>query len=117
MGKFQAPNFLLGLLRVVVWLLWRDPVAVTDKSKREPKPPRRPTLCYTVGVVPDEIHSVIRTSWFRKGRPVEIDEIQIVECEDSTRIFHYVVGQALRQGADVSVLTTYPAHILGVREH
>ena len=117
MGKFQSPNFLLGLLRVVAWIFWRDPVDVADKSKREPRPPRRPTLCYTVGNVPDEIHSIVRTSWFRKGKPVEVDEIQIFECGDSTRIFHYVVGQALRQGADVSVLTTYPAHILGVPEH
>jgi len=117
MVKFRSSNFFLGLLRVAAWFLWRDPVAVADKSKPEPRPPRRPTLCYTVGSVPDEVHSIVRTSWFRKGRPVEVDEIQIIECGDSTRIFHYVVGQALRQGADVSVLTTYPAHVLGVPEH
>ena len=83
---------------------------------RQPRKPRKATLCYIVGLVPDDIHSVIRTSWYRKGKPVEVDEIQIVECEEGTRIFQYVVGQALRQGADVSVLTTYPAHALGVPE-
>jgi hypothetical protein len=112
----RVPNVLLWLLQALAWVYWRSPMATQTKPKREPRPPRRPTLCYTVGNVPDEIHSIVRTSWFRKGKPVEVDEIQIFECGDSTRIFHYVVGQALRQGADVSVLTTYPAHILGVPE-
>jgi hypothetical protein len=48
---------------------------------------------------------------------VEVDEFQIMESDEGTKAFHYVVGQALRQGADVSVLSTYPAHALGIREH
>ena len=117
MGMFQSPNLLLGLLRVVSWLFWRDPVAVKDRSKQEPRPPRRPTLCYTVGPIPDYIHSIVRTSWFKRGRMVEVDEFQILESDESTEAFHSVVGQALSQGADVSVLSTYPAHALGIREH
>ena len=117
MGMFRSPNLLLGLLRVVAWLLWRDPVAVKDRPKEEPRPPRRPTLCYTVGPIPDHIHSIVRTSWFKRGRMVEVDEFQIMESDEGTKAFHYVVGQALRQGADVSVLSTYPAHALGIREH
>lgn len=117
MKMMRIPNLFLGLLRVVAWIFWRDPVDVADKSKREPRPPRRPTLCYTVGNVPDEIHSIVRTSWFKRGRMVEVDEFQIMESDEGTKAFHYVVGQALRQGADVSVLSTYPAHALGIREH
>jgi hypothetical protein len=113
----RPPNFFLGLLRVVAWIFWRDPVDVADKAKREPRPPRRPTLCYTVGPIPDHIHSIVRTSWFKRGRMVEVDEFQIMESDEGTKAFHYVVGQALRQGADVSVLSTYPAHALGIREH
>lgn len=113
----RVPNLFVGLLRVVAWLFWRDPVAVKDTTRPEPRPPRRPMLCYTVGPVPDHVHSVIRTSWFKRGRMVEVDEVQILECDESTNAFHYMVGQALRQGADVSVLSTYPAHALGIREH
>jgi hypothetical protein len=45
---------------------------------------------------------------------VEVDEFQIDECEDADHIFHYAVGQALRCGADVCVLTAYTAEQLGV---
>ena len=100
------PNLYLGLMRVASWLLF--PVA------SKPKPPRRPTLGFTTGATPDEVHSIVRLSWFRAGRPVEVDEFQIEECEDAEHIFHYAVGQALRQGADVCVLTAYTAEQLGV---
>ena len=104
----KMPNFYLGLMRVASWLLF--PVT----SKPQPKPPRRPTLGFTTGATPDEVHSIVRLSWFRAGRPVEVDEFQIEECEDAEQIFHYTVGQALRCGADVCVLTAYTAEQLGV---
>lgn len=112
---FSSPNFFLGLMRVAASLLWRDPV--TNDSKTPPKPPKRPRkpmLMYTVGPIPDHIHSIIRTSWYKQGRPVEIDEFQIMECDEATNAFHWMVGRALKQGADVSVLTTYEAEELGV---
>jgi hypothetical protein len=106
----RVPNFYLGLMRVATWLLWRKPVA----SKSKPTPPRRPTLGFTTGATPDEIHSIVRLSWFQAGRAVEVDEFQIAECEDADQIFHYTVGQALRNGADVCVLTAYTPDQLGV---
>jgi len=106
----RVPNFYLGLLRVAAWLLWRNPVA----SKPQPKPPRRPTLGFTTGPLPDEIHSIVRLTWYRAGRPVEVDQFQIDECEDVEHIFHYTVGQALRMCAYVCVLTDYTAEQLGV---
>jgi hypothetical protein len=45
---------------------------------------------------------------------VEVDEFQIEECAEADQIFHYAVGQALRQGADVCVLTAYTPEQLGV---
>jgi hypothetical protein len=104
----KMPNFYLGLMRVASWLLF--PVT----SKPQPKPPRRPTLGFTTGATPDEVHSIVRLSWFQAGCPVEVDEFQIEECEDAEQIFHYTVGQALRCGADVCVLTAYTAEQLGV---
>ena len=106
----RVPNFYLGLLRVAAWLLWKLPVATTIP----PKPPRRPTLGFTTGPLPDEIHSIVRLTWYRGGRPVEVDQFQIDECEDAEHIFHYTVGQCLRQGADVCVLTAYTPEQLGV---
>jgi len=106
----NMPNLYLGLMRVAAWLLWRNPVA----SKPQPKPPRRPTLGFTTGPLPDEIHSIVRLTWYRAGRPVEVDQFQLDECEDVEHIFHYTVGQALRMGADVCVLTAYSAEQLGV---
>ena len=100
------PNLFLELVRLVTWLFWNDPVA---QVKSKPRPPRRPTLAVIVGAIPDDVFAVVRMSWFRKGQP-----FQILECPDATAIFHGTVGQALRLGADVSVVTTYSAETLGI---
>ena len=107
----KTPNLFLGLMRLVTWLFWRNPVS-TAKSK--PKPPRRPTLAVINASVPDDVFALIRMSWFKQGRPVEVEEFQIFECDDAYAIFHGTVGQALRQRADVSVITTYSAEALGI---
>lgn len=107
----HAPNFFLWLLRLLGPLIWRTPVSTT---KSKPRPPRRPTLAVITGAIPDDVFAVVRMSWFRKGRPFEVEEFQIVECPDATAIFHGTVGQALRLGADVSVVTTYSAETLGI---
>lgn len=85
-----------------------------SQTKSKPKPPRRPTLAYSVGPLPDHIFAVVRTSWFKQGRTVEIDEFQIEESSEALKGFQYVVGQALRQGADVCVMSTYPPEAVGV---
>lgn len=107
----HPPNFFIWLLRFVGWCIWRDPVS-TAKSK--PKPPRRPTLAVINGSVPDDVFALIRMSWFKQGRPIEVEEFRIFECDEAYAIFHGTVGQALRQGADVSVMTTYSAEALGI---
>jgi len=108
---FKPPNLFLGLMRLVAWLFWRNPVS-TAKSK--PRPPRRPTLAVINGAVPDDVFALIRMSWFKKGRPIEVEEFRIFEGHEAYAIFHGAVGQALRQGADVSVMTTYSAESLGI---
>lgn len=107
------PTFFLWLLQVATKLIWRDPVATTD-AKPKPKPPRRPTFNFIQGVVPDEIHSIVRTTWFKNGRAVEVDQLFVMEDDQATDVFHYLVGGALRQGCDVSVITTYSPEALGV---
>jgi hypothetical protein len=88
-------------------------VAVAD-AKPKPKPPRRPTFNFVQNVVPDEIHSIIRTTWFKNGRAIEVDQLFLMEDEGVLEVFQYVVGGALRQGCDVTVMTTYSPEALGV---
>jgi hypothetical protein len=107
------PTLLLRLLSVAVKLIWRAPVATTD-TRSKPKPPRRPTFNFITSTVPDEIHSIIRTTWFKNGRAIEVDQLFLMEDEQATEIFHYLVGGALRQGCDVTVMTTYSPEALGV---
>ena len=109
----RVTNLLIGLMHLITWLFWSDPVAQT---KSKPRPPRRPTLAIMIGAIPDEVFAVVRMSWFRKGQPFEVEEFQILECPEANAIFHGTVGQALRHGADVSVMTTYSAEALGIPE-
>jgi hypothetical protein len=84
------------------------------KSKREPKPPRRPKLMFAQYPTPPEIHSIIRTTWYKNGKTTDVDELQLVEGKDATEVFHYLVGGALNQGCDVMVMTAYAPEDLGV---
>ena len=88
-------------------------MAVVD-AKPKPKPPRRPTFNFVQGVVPEEIHSIVRTTWFKNGRAVEVDQLFVMEEQQATEVFQYIVGTALRQGCDVTVMTTYSPEALGV---
>ncbi len=109
----HAPNFFLGFMRVAAWLIWREPVAKPEPAP-PPKPPRKPTLGYTVGDIPIQLMAVVRIAWYRKGMTCEIEEFQIEESESAHAQFHYIVGTALKQGADVCVLTQYQPQDLGV---
>jgi len=83
-------------------------------SKPRPKKPRRPMLDYNVTTTPDHLLAVVRICWFKRGRACEVEEYQIECDEDAVDSFHYLVGQALRHGADVSVMTDLQPEILGV---
>ena len=107
-----VPNFFLGLMRVAAWLIWREPVAKPEPAP--PKRPRKPTLGFTVGDIPFELMAVVRIAWYRKGMAYEVEEYVIEECPDAQAQFHYIVGTALKQGADVCVLTQYQPEELGV---
>jgi hypothetical protein len=114
MGQFTTPNFFLALLRAGAWMFWRKPVAKSEPPA--PKRPRRPVFCYNVGDIPYELFAVIRVAWYRKGLAYEVEEYKIEESDDASGQFRYIVGTALRQGADVCVLTQYKPEALGVQE-
>lgn len=108
----MVPNFFLGLMQVVAWMFWREPVAKAELP--QPESPRVPTLGFNTGVIPSRLHSIVRLSWLKAGKTVEVDEFRIPESEQARDVFQYTVGQALRHGADVCVLTTYQPEELGV---
>lgn len=91
-------------------------MGITKSRKPDPpRPPRKPCLTFAIYPVPDEVHSVIRTIWYKSGRIVEVDEIQLEKCPDALNVFQYVVGGALQRGCDVTVLTSYDPKELGVQ--
>jgi hypothetical protein len=65
-------------------------------------------LSVTQCSIPDDIHSIIRTSWFKNGQTIEVDEVRVPECDDAIEAFQHFVGGALKRGCDVCVMTTYP---------
>jgi len=115
MVRLIAPTFFLWPVRILARLLWRDPVAKPEPTP--PKPFRKPVLAYTIGDIPTELMAVVRIEWLKgNGQASEVEEYQIEECPDAHAQFHYVVGTALRQGADVCVLTQYQPVDLDVHE-
>jgi len=82
----------------------------------ESKPPRKQCLHCATKELPDEIFAVIRLSWFKDGKPYEVDEIRLIDNgDDDFEGFASVVGEALKAGADVSILTAYDAEDLGIK--
>jgi len=78
-------------------------IDVTDPL--EPRRPRRQTLGYSRKPLPEHIFAVIRLSWFKNGKPHEIDEFQIDErTQNSFDAFMSAVTQAIQCGADVTVI-------------
>ena len=115
MVRLTMPTVFLWPVKILAWMLWRNPVAKPEPVP--PKPFRKPVLAYTVGDIPTELMAVIRIEWLKKGAALEVEEYQIEECPDATAQFTYVVNTALRQGADVCVLTQYQPGDLGVEEN
>lgn len=102
-----------GLLRrTLFWFLWSAPVATQPESK--PRPPRRPTLCYCQGTIPNDVLAVMRLSWYRHGRVRHVEEASLMESEDSFTVLAHILSEALCQGVDVTMISAYPADELGL---
>ena len=86
---------------------------VTDEEG--PKPPRRQTLGYTKRDLPNEVLAIIRLSWYKKGRPHEIDEFQVMEDgQNGFDAFVAAVSNAIQCGADVTVICSLPPEEFGL---
>ena len=81
----------------------------------EPKKPRKQELDYTMCQLPDDILAVVRTTWYRDGKPDEVDEITLLEDgQNGFDAFASVVQSALRRGANVSIRSQYKPEQLGI---
>jgi hypothetical protein len=81
----------------------------------EPKKPRKQELDYTMCNLPDEVLAVIRTTWYKDGKPDEVDEIMLLEDgQNGYEAFAAVVKGALTRGANVSIRSQYKPEQLGI---
>jgi len=81
----------------------------------EPKKPRRQELDYTMCKLPVEILAIIRTTWYKNGKPDEVDEIVLLEDgQNGFDAFAAVVQTALTRGANVSIRSQYKPEQLGI---
>ena len=83
----------------------------------EPRPPRRQTLDYHVTrTLPEEVLAIVRVSWYKDGKPNEIDEVALMEDgQNGYAAFHALVRDALRRGANVSIRSAYQPSDLGIQ--
>jgi hypothetical protein len=81
----------------------------------EPKKPRKQELDYTMCKLPDEILAIIRTTWYKDGKPDEVDEIVLLkDGQNGYDAFAAVVRSALTRGANVSIRSQYKPEQLGI---
>ena len=78
--------------------------------------PRKQVLFCSQKDMPPHVFAVVRISWYRQGKPESVEELQMKgklndEMADSIQI---IIEQALRNGADVSVLTAHDPKKLGI---
>ncbi len=104
---------MLGLIyRALDWITDR---LVDIMIMIEPKRPRKQELDYHVSLLPPEVLAIVRISWYKDGKPNEVDETVLMEDGDNGfEAFAALVGTALRQGANVSIRSGYNPEDLGI---
>lgn len=72
-------------------------------------------LDYHICPLPDDVLAIVRVSWYVNGRADEVDEIRLMEDgQNGYDAFAAIVQSALRQGANVSIRSTYRPADLGI---
>lgn len=113
MGLIRVPNFWLWAVRLAAWVLWREPVARPDTNAR---PPRKQVICFSITPMPSELLAVVRSSWYRNGKVIEVAQTIIEEGDGAVDAFGHCLRASLATGADVQVMTEYDPRHLGI-EH
>lgn len=81
---------------------------------REPIRPRRQLVDYTICSMPSTILAVVRMTYYKNGKPCEVDEVRIYQDgQNGYDAFAYAVQGALIRGANVSIRSQYQPDELG----
>jgi hypothetical protein len=68
--------------------------------------------------LPEDTFAIVRLTWFTKEGLYDVSEIKLIyedeSAEDMIPQFAMIVGEALRGGADVSILTEIEPELLGI---
>lgn len=89
-----------------------------DRLRRKrSKPFEDRLLFYTQQPLEDSFYAVIRITWFNNGKAWGVTEGKI-DCFDADVVMEFtdIVGNALRSGADVSVICIDDPMNLGIHE-
>lgn len=95
-------------------MFWNKPA----RKQPEPEPEsRQQVLYYAQTPLKGDLFAVIRVTWHEKGMPIGVVESQLREDdEDAIPEFGQLVGEALRGGADVSIICAEPPEAVGIEE-
>lgn len=68
--------------------------------------PRKQQLFCSRKELPNEVIAVIRLTWYKNSMAYSVEELQIIDLMDETdKAVQMLIAEALKAGADVSVLT------------
>ena len=77
--------------------------------------PRKQQLTVLQKPLADRIFAVVRCTWFRDGKEYEVEEMQLEkDVEHVEFVLHELIERCLRAGADVLVMSPFPAEEIGI---
>ena len=82
---------------------------------RKPNPNRKQLLFFVQEQLADNYFAVIRITWFAVGNYCAVNELVVLQDDEiAIAQFSGIVGEALRGGADVSVVCVASAEEVGL---
>ena len=83
---------------------------------RKPNPNRKQLLFFCQDQLKENYFAVIRITWFAAGQICAVNEMYVEDKLEAVAEFSGMVGQALRGGADVSIVCIVSADEVGLDE-
>jgi hypothetical protein len=88
-----------------------------DKISRKNPDPKQQLLFYSQQPIGNDIYAIVRVTWFGKDGCCAVTESRVNLYDiDVVMEFTDIVGNALRTGADVSVICIDDPENLGIQE-
>lgn len=82
---------------------------------RKPNPNRKQLLFFTQDQLEENYFAVIRVTWFAAGEICAVSEAVVYQSDlEAVAEFSGIVGQALRSGADVSIVCIASSEDVGL---